>query len=83
MNKIDKPGQLEEENRVKSFYGPDKVEEGFELALLGLTDKDMSKVWGVSLQTINSWKAKHPEFSEAVRKGRTVQMGKWQPINVQ
>jgi hypothetical protein len=36
----------------------------------------MSKVWGVSLQTINSWKAKHPEFSEAVRKGRTVADGK-------
>lgn len=76
MNKTDKPGQLEEENRVKSFYGPDKVEEGFELALLGLTDKDMSKVWGLSPQTVISWKAKYPEFGEAVRKGRTIADGK-------
>lgn len=79
MERKRKPGQLEQvkpEEEVKNWYGPDKVKEGKQLALLGLTDKEMAQAWGVSPDTVYSWKNKHEEFREAVRRGRTIADGK-------
>jgi hypothetical protein len=83
MERKQKPGQLKKpdevekaEDKVRQFYGPDKVKEGYELALLGLTDKELAKTWGLSPDTIAKWKIDHPEFREAVRKGRTVADGR-------
>lgn len=70
MERKGKPGQLEDEKEVKNWYGPDKVKEGHQLALLGLTDREMAKVWELSPETVYGWKTRHPEFREAVSRGR-------------
>lgn len=83
MERKQKPGQLKRleevekpDEKVRQFYGPDKVKEGHEMALLGLTDKELAKIWGISPETIARWKIDHPEFREAVRTGRTVADGR-------
>jgi hypothetical protein len=41
-----------------------------ELALLGATDLQMCKIFGVSLRSWNNWKKRYPEFKEALRRGK-------------
>lgn len=38
--------------------------------MLGATDKDMAEAFGVSEQTLNSWKQKHPRFLESIKRGK-------------
>lgn len=38
--------------------------------LLGAIDADLARFFGVSEQTINTWKTKHPEFLESLKEGR-------------
>lgn len=38
----------------------------------GLTDEQVAKKIGISLSTFYSWKNEHPEFSEALKKGKEV-----------
>lgn len=46
------------------------VEQAHKLCLLGATDKDMADFFGVSEQTINTWKNAHPDFLESLRGGK-------------
>ncbi len=48
----------------------EKIREGYQLALLGFTDREMAKVWGVADQTIACWKVEHPEFRKALEEGK-------------
>lgn len=41
------------------------------LATKGFTDKEMSMFLGVSEQTFNNWKKKHPEFFESLKGWKT------------
>lgn len=43
-----------------------------ELALLGLTDVEMAKVFEVTKSTWNLWKLRHPEFAAALRDGKVL-----------
>lgn len=43
-----------------------------ELALLGLTDVEMAKVFDVAKSTFNTWKLQHPEFAQAITEGKTI-----------
>ena len=43
-----------------------------ELALLGLTDAEMAKVFDVALSTFALWKRTHPEFSDAIAQGKVI-----------
>lgn len=38
----------------------------------GFTDKDLAKLFGVSVQTINTWKHDYPEFLESLQKGKEI-----------
>lgn len=38
----------------------------------GLTDKELCGIFDVTVSTIKNWMKKHPEFGEAVRRGRVV-----------
>ena len=38
----------------------------------GLTDEQLAEKIGVSTSTLYDWKAKHPEISEALKKGKEV-----------
>jgi DNA-binding XRE family transcriptional regulator len=36
----------------------------------GFTDRDLADFFGVTEQTINNWKIKHPEFFESIKEGK-------------
>lgn len=42
------------------------------MAEMGLTDVEIGKAFGVSQQTVNSWKHKFPLFLESLKKGKAV-----------
>ena len=46
------------------------AEQAYRLTLLGATDKDLAEFFGVSEQTINSWKHAFPEFLESLKRGK-------------
>lgn len=41
------------------------------LCKLGLVDKEIAKFFEISEQTLNNWKAKHPEFMESLKGAKT------------
>lgn len=51
-------------------YKTQYVEQGFRLALLGATDKEMAGIWQVDESTVNNWKLAHPEFLESINAGK-------------
>ena len=53
-----------------SSYKEDYVRQAKELAILGLTDEEMAKVFDVSKQTLNAWKQAHPEFLDSLKEGK-------------
>ena len=48
----------------------------FEMALLGLSDVQMSNIIGISEVTFNAWKHKHPEFLKSLMRGKEDADGK-------
>lgn len=56
----------------KSSYKEEYANQALKLSLLGSTDKDLADFFGVSEQTLNSWKKKYPEFLESLKKGKSV-----------
>jgi hypothetical protein len=46
--------------------------QAYKLCLLGHTDKELAEFFEVSEDTIYEWKKVHPEFSEAVTRGKTI-----------
>ena len=55
---------------VKTLYRPEMNEHVTKLALLGLNDVEMAQFFGVSRQTLDAWKSKHPAFLAALMDGR-------------
>lgn len=53
-----------------SLYEPKFVERVYRLCLLGLTDKELILAFGIADQTLYNWQHQHPEFKEAIHKGR-------------
>ena len=51
-------------------YKPEYAEQALKLCLLGHTDIELADYFGVSEQTIYSWKSKHKEFLEATIDGK-------------
>jgi hypothetical protein len=45
-------------------------EKAFDMALLGLTDVQIAKIFGIAESTINVWKEQHSSFLEALTQGR-------------
>lgn len=41
-----------------------------QLALLGQTDKQIAKTVGIDVKTLRDWKARYPEFNDALQSGR-------------
>lgn len=56
----------------KTAYKKEFCKMAYKLSLLGLSDKQMAEVFGVSEQTFNSWKAKHPEFLVSIKEGKDI-----------
>ena len=53
------------------IYEPAYCPRAHKLALLGLTDVEIAEQFGISPDTLYEWKTAHPEFSEALRNGKT------------
>lgn len=53
-------------------YKPELSEQVYKLCLLGATDKEMADILDVTESTFNLWKKEHPEFSESLKKGKSV-----------
>lgn len=54
-----------------SKYKPEYAKQAYRLALLNLTDVKIAEFFEVSVSTLNYWKVNHPNFSEALRRGKT------------
>lgn len=54
-----------------SDFKPEFAEQAYSLALLGATDLELAAHFDKSEQTVNNWKANHPEFLEALKAGKT------------
>ena len=59
-----------------SLYQPEFAEQAFELCLAGATNRDLADTFEVGHSTIDNWLRKHPEFAQAVRRGRALADGK-------
>lgn len=59
-----------------SEYREEYAEKALEFCLLGATDKEIAEIFGVSKQTLNTWKKKHPDFLASLRKGKQEADGK-------
>lgn len=53
-------------------YLKEYCEQAYKLCLLGATDAQLGDFFEVSEQTINTWKKKHPEFLESMKRGKDV-----------
>ncbi|MGB0943677.1 MAG: hypothetical protein ACPGUE_14800 [Marinomonas sp.] len=53
-----------------SKYKPEYDALAYNYCLLGATDKQLGSFFGVSEQTINTWKEKHPTFLESLNNGK-------------
>lgn len=53
-----------------TVYKPEYVELAQNYALLGATDEQMGKFFGVADRTFQKWKKKHPEFVQALKSGK-------------
>ena len=55
-----------------SNYKADYAEQAYKFCLLGATDARLGEFFSVSEQTINAWKAAHPQFLESIKRGKEV-----------
>lgn len=53
-------------------YHDDLARQAYELALLGLTDAEMARVFDVEEKTLNNWKDAHPEFLQSLKDGKDI-----------
>jgi hypothetical protein len=53
-------------------YDPKYNDQAFKLCLLGATDKEIADFFEVVESTLNLWKLEYPEFSESLKKGKTL-----------
>lgn len=44
----------------------------YKMCQMGATDADLAEALGIGLTTLDAWKKKHQEFSEALKKGKAI-----------
>lgn len=69
-----KTPEPEEQNlggRPTSFR-PEYARDAAMLCKLGATDQELAEFFDVTIRTINRWKVVHPEFAEALKRGKDV-----------
>lgn len=64
------------ELEIRRITGDEQVDDhmrmAYELALLGLTEEQMSQVLGVSFDRIQGWKKRYSEFERYLAEGKTI-----------
>ncbi len=66
------PAQQKSKGGRPTKFDAKLVKQARELALLGLTDAEMAKVFDVAHSTFKEWKAAHPAFNRALMDGKTI-----------
>lgn len=66
----DKPARKAATAGRPSAYKPEFSEQARKLCLLGATDVKMAEFFGVCEKTLNTWKAKYPEFLQSITQGK-------------
>jgi hypothetical protein len=56
-------------------YQPEYTEQVERLCRIGAIDTDIADFFGVHVDTVYEWKKVHPEFSEAIKRGKAVADG--------
>jgi hypothetical protein len=51
-------------------YKEEYAEQAYRLCLLGLTDEELGKAFGVDERTVNNWKEEHPGFFQSIINGK-------------
>jgi len=59
-----------------SLYKLEYAQLALNYCLLGATDADMAKYFGVDERTINNWKDEHADFFQSIKEGREEADGK-------
>ena len=57
-------------NQNPGLYQAAYPEQARRLCLLGAIDRELARFFEVSERTINRWKRQHPEFDEALKRGK-------------
>lgn len=76
--KLDEPAPKRAEGSERLAVGrptsfkPEYVDQAYKFALLGASDKRMAELFGVTESTFYLWKQQHPEFSEALTRGKDI-----------
>ena len=52
------------------IYSDDMPLRAYRLALLGLTDEEIADAFGVSVEALDKWKQKYPEFKKHLKAGK-------------
>jgi hypothetical protein len=55
-----------------SLYQPLYAVQAEKLCLLGATDAELADFFDIAESTLNLWKLDHPEFSESLKRGKTL-----------
>ncbi len=53
-------------------YRAEFAEQAYRLSLLGLTNAELADFFDVAVSTVSLWMVKHPEFSEAMSRGKLI-----------
>ncbi|WP_245005036.1 helix-turn-helix domain-containing protein [Paraburkholderia sacchari] len=56
----------------RTAYRPEYVEQAAKLTKLGAIDSELADFFGVSEQTLNTWKKRYPEFLESIKSGKSL-----------
>lgn len=51
-------------------YNPEIIEYARALAIDGLTNDEMAEKLGIATSTLNDWRKKYPDFSDAIKEGK-------------
>ena len=70
MTKKKDPKDKKKTGRHSDYNEKEHNRMAFKLSLLGLTDKEMADVFGVSEVTLNAWKKRHPPFLKSLKAGK-------------
>lgn len=65
-----KPLEEHEKRGRPTSYKPEFVEQATKLCELGATDAELADFFKVNLSTLRLWTVEHPDFSEAVTRGK-------------
>jgi hypothetical protein len=69
MTKRKPPDQLQKRGR-KSTFDKRFIDVAKRMAYLGATDQDLAVAFGVTIKCIIEWRAKHPQFGDALKIGK-------------